>query len=273
MDPKQILTKAQMFLSNNSQQICTGIGVVGVVSTTVMAVKATPKACYLIDLAVEQKIEQDEDGDYCGLSPYNVGEEIRVLGLVDTVKAVWKCYIPTVITGGLTIACFIAAYKSGSAKQAAIASAYSLVEKTLKDYQEKVIEIVGEDKDKEIKDAVAKKWIDETKSEEIIPFGNGVHLCYDSISGRYFKSDVESIRSKMNDFNHELNGDYYSDLNYWYIILDLPSIAIGHMLGWNANRLMDINFSSQIAPNGEPCIVLDYGTSQPSPFYREGSQY
>ncbi len=271
MDPKQLLTKAQLFLSNNSQQICTGVGVVGVVTTTVMAVKATPKACYLIDLAVEQKIGQDEDIDYCGLSPYNVGEEVRILGLVDTVKAVWKCYIPTAIIGSLTIACFIAAYKNGSAKQAAIASAYSLAEKTLKDYQEKVTEIVGEDKEKEIRDAVAKKYLDQTSLEEIIPFGNGVHLCYDSISGRYFKSDVETVRAKVNDFNHELNEDYYADLNYWYIILELPSVGIGHQLGWNANSLMDITFSSQIAPNGEPCIVLDYGNRLPTPYYRDGS--
>ncbi len=268
MSAKQILTKAQLLISNNSQQILTGIGIAGVVTTTVIAVKVTPKACYLIDLAAEEKANKE---DLYISDARGIEENLHILGPVDTIKTAWKCYLPVVIMGGLTIACFIGAYKNGAAKQAAIASAYSLAEKTFKDYQEKVVEIVGEDKDKEIRDAVAKKQLEQTNSEEIIPIGNGVHLCYDTISGRYFKSDVETIRSKMNDFNHELNGDYYSDLNYWYIILDLPNISIGHDLGWNADRLMDISFSSQIAPNGEPCIVLDYGRSQPSPFYRNGT--
>lgn len=268
MSAKQFLTKAQLLITNNSQQILTGIGVAGVISTTVMAVKVTPKACYLIDLAAEDKIEKDDIDIPTGRG---VSDNLHILGPIDTVKATWKCYLPVVVMGGLTIACFIGSYKNGAAKQAAIASAYSLAEKTFNDYREKVIEIVGEDKDKEVRDAVAKKQLEQTNSEAIIPFGNGVHLCYDTISGRYFRSDVETIRSKMNDFNNELNGDYYSDLNYWYIILDLPSISIGHDLGWCANRLMDISFSSQIAPNGEPCIVLDYGKSQPSPFYRDGA--
>lgn len=268
MSVKQILTKAQTLISNNSQQISLGIGIAGIITTTVMAVEVTPKACYLIDIAAEEKAEKE---DILISDSRGVKENLDILGPIDTIKTTWKCYLPVVIMGSLTIACFICSYKSGAAKQAAIASAYSIAEKTFNDYREKVIEIVGEDKDKEVREAVAKKQLEETSSEEIIPFGSGTHLCYDSISGRYFKSDVESIRSKMNDFNHELNGDYYSDLNYWYIILDLPSIGIGHMLGWNANRLMDINFSSQIAPNGEPCIVLDYTDSMPSPFYREGS--
>lgn len=268
MNVKPIITKAQIFLTENGSTILTGIGVVGVVSTSVMAVKATPKACYLIDMAATEKVENNPELD---ISETGVGANIHILGPKDTVKAAWKCYIPAVSLGLLTIICFIASYKVSGMKQAAIASAYSLAERTLKDYQEKIVEVVGEEKSKEIHDAVAKKQLESSGvKEEIIPFGLGKHLCYDSLSGRYFKSDVETIRSCVNDFNQELNTDYYADLNYWYIIMDLPSVEVGHQLGWNADRLMDISFSSQIAPNGEPCIVLDYNNSQPSPFYRSG---
>ncbi len=266
MNIKPVITKAQTFLVDNSSTILTGIGVVGVVTTSVMAVKATPKACYLIDIAATEKIENDPDLDIC---ENGVRANIEILGPKETIKVAWKCYIPSVALGLLTIACFIASYKSSTMKQAAIASAYSLAERTLKDYQEKIVEVVGEEKSEEIHDAVIKKQFEnDYSSEEIIPFGTGEHLCYDSLTGRYFKSDVETIRARMNDFNHELNADYYADLNYWYIILELPSVEIGHSLGWNSNRLMNISFSSQIAPNGEPCIVLDYTSSQPSPFYR-----
>lgn len=267
MNIKPFLTKAQVLIAENSPAILTGLGVVGIVSTTVAAVKATPKACYLIDMAAADKIDEDPEA-YEDVNTGGVYSNMQILGPKDVIRVTWKCYIPAVVLGTLTIACFLGSYKTSSMKQAAIVSAYSLAERTLKDYQEKIVEIVGEEKHEEIRDAVAKKQLESTNAEEIIPFGKGEHLCYDGITGRYFKSDVETIRSCMNDFNKELNSDYYADLNYWYIVLELPSVEVGHLLGWNADHLMDINFRSQIAPNGEPCIVLDYSSSAPTPFYR-----
>lgn len=243
-----ILHKGKGLVLNNSGAICTGLGIVATASIPVFAVKATPKALILIEEAKEEK-----------------GEDLTPLEIVQTT---WKVYIPTAASTALAITFFIAAYKASSAQKAALASAYSIAEKTLDKYQEKVIDIIGEDKDKEVRDEIAKEMLETSANEEIIPWGYGNKLCYDGISGRYFKSDIETIREAMNDFNQALNGDFYQDLNYWYICLDLPQIQIGEILGWNADRLMDINFSANISPNGEPCIVLDYSKSMPSPFYR-----
>ena len=246
---KNVLEKGKGLILNNSSAICTGFGIAATVSIPIFAVKATPKAILLIE---EEKDRLDTNE----------------LTTFEIVRATWKVYIPTAVSTAMAIGLFVAAFKASEAQRAALASAYSLAEKTLDKYQEKVVEIIGEDTNDEIRQQVKKDILEEGGNEQIIPFGNGAKLCYDGLSGRYFRSDIETIREAVNTFNYNLNGDYYRDLNDWYIILGIPQIQMGELLGWNVDKLMDIHFTSTIASNGEPCIVLDYAKALPSPFYR-----
>lgn len=246
---KNILLKGKGFVLNNSAAICTGAGIAATVSIPFFAVSATPKALLLIEEAKEDKGVEE-------LTP------------VEIIQTTWKVYIPTALSTAMAIGLFVAAFKASEAQRTALASAYSLAERTLDKYQEKVIEIIGEEKDDKIREEIAQDILEEGRNESIIPFGSGTELCYDGISGRYFNSDIESVREAMNDFNFQLNEDYYRDLNDWYMVLGLPQIQMGEILGWNSDRLMDIHFTSTIAANGKPCVVLDYSKALPSPFYR-----
>ena len=122
---KKELSKSFLLLKTSikkhSPEILTGIGIAGMITTTVMAVRATPKALILIE---ERK------------------EEIGVnqLEAVDLIKTTWMCYVPAALTGTLSIACLIGASSVNVRRNAALATAYTLSESALKDYQEKVIE-------------------------------------------------------------------------------------------------------------------------------------
>ena len=96
-------------LSRHSPAILMGIGIAGMVTTTVVAVKATPKALRLIE---EKKQELDVES----LTP------------VETVKATWKCYIPAAVTGAVSIACLIGSNSVNTKRNAALATAYKLSE-------------------------------------------------------------------------------------------------------------------------------------------------
>ena len=157
----------------HSPEILTGLGIAGMVTTAVMAVRATPKALILIDEAEQEKNDT--------LTP------------VETVKAAWKCYIPSMIVGGISIGCLIGASSVNARRNAALATAYALSESTLKEYQEKVIEEVGERKEREVRDKIDKDKIDQkpvSKSEVIITDAGDV-LCFEKLSGRYFKSSMD----------------------------------------------------------------------------------
>lgn len=243
MDISRTFKSFGFLIKRHSPEILTGIGIAGMISTTVMAVKATPKALLLIE--EEKRTEHTEK-----------------LGTVETVKVVWKCYIPAVVTGTVSTVCLIGASSVSLKRNAALAAACSLSETALKEYKSKVIETIGEKKEKTVRDAVAKEAVEKNPvvNNEVIITEKGETLCYDIISGRYFKSDIEKIRRTENELNKQMLDDGYVSLNDLYFELGLDCIPLGDGLGWNINNgYMELYFSSQLTHNDTPCVVINYG--------------
>lgn len=232
-------------IKKHSPEILTGIGIAGMLTTTVMAVRATPKALILIE---ERKEE--------------IGAE--KLEAMDMVKTTWACYIPAAITGTLSVACLIGASSVNARRNAALATAYTLSESALKDYQGKVIDMFGEKKNEAVKDAVAKDKVEKNPvvTREVIITEKGNTLCYDAISGRYFKSDIEKIKKAECELNRQMLDDMYVSLNDFYYEIGLDSVKLGDELGWNVDSgYIDLSFSSQLASDGTPCLVIDYSVA------------
>lgn len=232
-------------IKKHSPEILTGIGIAGMITTTVMAVRATPKALILIE---ERKEE--------------IGAE--KLEAMDMIKTAWACYIPAAITGTLSVACLIGASSVNARRNAALATAYTLSESALKDYQGKVIEMFGDKKNEAVKDAVAKDKVEKNPviTREVIITEKGNTLCYDAISGRYFKSDIEKIKKAECELNRQMLDDMYVSLNDFYYEIGLDSVKLGDELGWNVDSgYIDLSFSSQLASDGTPCLVIDYSVA------------
>lgn len=229
------------FVNSNSPVILTGMGLAGMVTTVVFGIKATPKAEKIIKCE-ESQLE-------------------RPLTNVEIVKHTWKCYIPTVAMGAASAACIIGGQSVSLRRNAALAGLYAFTDNTLKEYQDKVIETVGEKKNTDILDGMAKDIVDKNPVNELnVIRAGGDHLCYDPLTGRYFRSDIELINRAVNNLNKCLIDDRYETLNDFYYMLGLPEVdsTVGDNLGWNTDKLLDLGFSSQLASNGEPCIVLRY---------------
>lgn len=236
------MRKGMLKIEKHSPEILMVLGIGGMITTTVMAVKATPKALSLIE---EAKADTD-DGT---LTP------------VEAVTTAWKCYIPSVLVGGLSVACLIGANSAHLKRHAAIAAAYAISESTLKEYQDKVIQTIGEKKAGVIKDEIAKDRIkkDPVANHEVLLTERGNTLCYDALSGRYFKSDIDRIKKAENNINRQMRYDMYVTLNEFYAELGLESIKIGDELGWCIdNGYLELDFRSQLTDDGTPCLVIDY---------------
>lgn len=264
-DLKVISKSVCISMRKHSPEILTGIGIAGMVSTTVMAVRATPKALMLIE---EEKRRQNADiRETAKANGETEIVHIDKLSHVDTIKTTWKCYIPAVITGTLSAACLIGASSVNLRRNAALATAYTLSESALKDYRDKVIETVGEEKEKEVRKAVAKEQIERNPVEnnEVIITSTGDDLCYDVLSGRYFKSDVSKIKQAVNEINRQLLFDTYVSLNSFYDAIGLDGTKIGDDLGWSVEKgLIELDFDAKLDADGTPCVVLDYTNM---PFY------
>lgn len=241
---KRTIKSAEIVMTKYSPGILTGIGIAGMIGAIFMAVKATPKALYLIETKKEEA-------------------EVEELTSVETIKTCWKCYIPATLTTVLSAVCLIGASTVSAKRNAALATAYSISEAALREYQEKVIEVVGEKKEKAVRDAVAKDQIERdpvTKSEVVIIDSNSNTLCYEPLSGRYFKSTIDKIKKAEIKLDRQMIQEMYVSLNDFYWEIGLDGTDLGDKMGWNLSKgYMDLSFSSQLADDGTPCAVIVYG--------------
>lgn len=246
-------------VTKHSPEILTGIGVAGMISTVIFAVKATPKAMDLIEeerkrklheATVEEAREWSEDG----------GIPLKPL---EVVKVAWKPYVPAIISGVASAACIIGANSVHAKRNAALATAYQLSTKALTDYREKVVETIGEKKEIAVRDKVAKKQIEDSPKNDaqVIITGKGNTLVYDVHSDRYFRSDIDKIRTAVLNLNERMiNGsEMYISLNEFYDEIGLKHTSDGEKVGWRIDKgRIDIRYSAQLTDDNEPCIVLDH---------------
>ena len=238
----QIINASKKFLNKHSPEILTGFGITGMIASTILSISATPKAMKLID---EKKKELKTDN----------------LTTLETIKTVWKPYLPVVGTTVTSAACIIFASRVNYKRNAALATAYSLSERTLLRYRDKVIETIGENKERSIREHIAQDEVLENKRNEsqIIIASKGNTLFMDSMSGRYFKSDIDQIKKVVNELNRKLVYENYISLNEFYGEIGLDNVKNGELVGWNINSgLIEPSFSTCLTEDDQACVVLDF---------------
>ena len=137
-------------------------------------------------------------------------------------------------------------------------------ERALVHYRNKVIDVLGDKKEKEIQEKVAQDKVtnNSPKDQQVIITSKGNTLFMDSLSGRYFRSDIDTIKKIINDLNRRLVFEHYVSVNDLYYELGLKSTKNGSFMGWNLDEgLIEVEYNTALADNDEPCIVIDYDIS------------
>ena len=205
----------QLFLKRNSSTILTCVGAIGVVVTAVMAVKATPKAMTLLESAKEEK-----------------GENLTKW---ETVKTAGPVYIPSIVTGAATVACIFSADVLNKRQQAALMSAYALLDQSYRNYKTKVDELYGEEAGEKIRESIAK---DEYEEADISPdVSEGKELFYDFYSNRYFESTLADVIWAEYETNKALITYGCVGLNAFYDLLGLEELPEYEEIGWSSGLM------------------------------------
>lgn len=205
----KLVRHATVFLERNASTILTTVGGIGVVATSVMAVTATPKALRLLNEAEEEKGEK--------------------LTKIETIKVAGPTYIPAVVMGAATIACIFGANALNKRQQAALMSAYALIDSSYKEYRRKVVELYGQEAEDAVRTEIASD-----KYDDDIYVDEDKELFFDAYSGRYFESTMEEVRKAECKLNRELTVGGYARVNELYDMLGMPHIEGGRTIGWAA---------------------------------------
>ena len=118
---KNFIKGVKIGFDKHSPEILIGLGIASAITSTVLAVKATPKAMELIEK--EQKKHNREDSKT--MTGYEDGKVFGCkLKPVDIVRVTWKCYIPAAISGAASVAFLLGSNSVHAKRNAAIATAY-----------------------------------------------------------------------------------------------------------------------------------------------------
>lgn len=250
------LSFTKNWITKQSPVILTVIGVGGVITTTIMAVRATTEAERLIE---EKKVEK-------GLQ---VDENLTI---EETVETCWKTYVPTVVSGVLTIAAIIGSSAISQKRQAALAGIYAISETTLKEWQDKIVEKDGEKKRTEIKDAIAKDHFDAVEKKGLNPspliVAPGDVPVIEAWTGREFVSSVQKLKDAAHEIREGILIDMCASLNEFYDLIGLSRVPAGDEVGWDVSNLIELDFTSVLSSSGTPYLYLDY-RNRPTAAYRD----
>lgn len=262
------LSKTNFQLKKHSPEILVVAGVIGVVTSAVMACKATTKVNKIVE-DTKKDIDKVHTATKTGITKagetYSAEDSKKDLTLiyVQTGMKFAKLYGPSVILGALSITSILASNNILRKRNVALSAAYAAIDKGFKEYRSRVIERFGEEVDRELKyNLKAKKFdetvIDEETGKEKKVKKNGFVVSPADISGyaRFFEKytqdeDGNSILNPHWESNNEYNlmfikaqERYANDLlkakkrvflNEVYEMLGLPRTKAGQIVGWVYN--------------------------------------
>lgn len=246
----KIINTAIATLKRNSPILLSSAAITGVVSTAYLAGKASFEAVRAIDRAQYRE---------------NLSEKSHPFDNKEKAQIVWKLYIPAAASGAMTIVCIVGTAKVGNKRAMAAQAAFVLTERAYAEYREKVVEEFGEKKDEAIRARIAEDRIRATPppSQQILITGPGNVLCCELHTGRYFASDMETLKKAENNLNAMLLRQDTASLAEWYHLIGLGPTTNDDDLGWHSDKLMELNFSTVLSEDGRPCLAFDYNYFRP----------
>lgn len=247
--------KFKEFLSRKKPDILTFVGLGGMIGFGVMLYRARPK--------VDKELEESEE-------PLTKKEKAWVY-----VRNLW----PAALVGVGSSICIVLGNREHNKRSAAIAAAYYLSESTLKTYQEKVIEEIGEKKERGIRDKVAaEKQAKHPYAEDRTLFISDTNKpwIYDAVLDKYYRANVETVRRAIAEANVDMYKFNYVSVRELYYKMDVFLGDKWDDLGWNiSDGEIDIWFTStitEIEGVEQPCMVLEY-RGKPNPHYMSNWNY
>lgn len=260
-------SRVEKVLSDNSPLILTGVGVAGTVATAVLAGQASFRAAELLR---HEEMRRKNDAEYYK-EIYRKMPDTYPMTRKDKLLFVWEEYIPTMGVGAVTILAIVYSNRISNRRAAALATAYSLTERAYAQYRDSVREHVGERKAQKIHHDTMQNEADRTPGGSQVIVTGVESLCFDSFSGRFFNSTMETIKKAQNDTNYQMLRDGYASLSDFYSRIGLAPTSMSEEVGWTSDgRPLDIAYSTILAEDGRPAISIDFLVSPVREYWKFG---
>lgn len=249
MSTSTAVRSLRLTIRQNAPAITTTLAIVSATATTVLAVNA--------GMSTRERLDA-----------YKAEHEDEEIPTSEKIKQTWKIYIPTALMLASTVTSIVALHRVGLNREASALALYKVSEQAFARYRNKVVEKLGEDSEKEVREAVAQDTINANPPSGDVVVVNGEVLCCDIYSGRYFQSSMEDINRAVNDFNRKIIHENYASLTEFYELVGLEANGSSDDVGWMTDALLEVSYSSVLTPDGRPCLAVDFRNSPVVDYYR-----
>ena len=248
------LHKVGFKIKKHSPEILVTVGVVGIVTSTVMACKATTKVSEIVNETKEtidtihEVLETEKENPEGVYTQEDANKDLAIVYTQAGVKFA-KLYGPAVLVGVASIACMIGSNRILRKRNVALAAAFATVDKSFKEYRGRLIERFGEDMDRELRFNIKAKEIEETVVDEN---GNETVVtktvqvtdpnAYSMYSVVFCEGSTGWTKNpelnklfliqQQNHANDRLKLNHIVTLNEVYEMLGVPKTAYGQIAGW-----------------------------------------
>ena len=249
------INKIGFKFKKHSPEILVISGIIGVVTSTVLACKATTKASEIMketkqNLDMIHDCAADEGLRESGKYTEEDKRRDLVVQYTHTGLKLAKVYAPAVILGALSITSILASNNILRKRNVALAAAYATLDRTFKDYRNRVIDRFGEAVDRELKYGIRKEKIEKTvideetgkekkvkETVEVTDYdGRSQYAKFFDETSRYWEKNAELnlvfLRAQQNWANDKLRAQGYLFLNDVYDSLDIERTQAGQCVGW-----------------------------------------
>ena len=251
----KVVGKAKFGVKKHSPEILIVAGVAGIVTSAVMACKATTKLSAIMEpvkkdiAAIKEVIEHPEKLPEGTEYTKKDSQKDKTIVYARAGVQFAKLYAPSVILGTLSIACVISSNNILRKRNAALAAAYTAVDKSFKNYRKNVVDRFGEELDKELKYNIKAKEVEETTTDEngkekkvkktinvADPNGYSPYAKFFDDGCSNWQKDAEHnlwyLKQQQNYANDKLRSQGYLFLNDVYDMLGIPRTSAGQIVGW-----------------------------------------
>lgn len=237
------ITRMGMKVRKYSPEILTTVGVVGVVTSTVMACRATLKVEDILDTLDARKEDLRKVNEHAEKNP-EFEQAHRATNAAIHIKAgldLAKLYGPSITVGLASIACLLGAHGIMRKRNAALAVAYNSVEKTFAEYRRRVEEKIGKDEERDLRYGVDETTVEneDGEKETKYTFDNNAFSRYARLfdeTNPHWKKDPYLnqmfLKSQQNYANDLLRSRGHVFLNEVYDMLGIEHSRSGAVTGW-----------------------------------------
>jgi len=266
-------------LSKTSPQVLFGIGVAGMVGSTVLACRATLKMSDVLEKA-QGNLETARELDHPDYSERDRSRDVSLIYFQTGVQ-VFKLYLPAIVVGGVGIAALTSSHRILTSRNVALTAAYGALEKGFNQYRARVIDKYGEDEDRNFRYGTREETITDpdtgkkkTVTRVAVDGDPSIYArFFDSYSTEWSKEpeyNLIFLKCQQNYANDLLRARGHVFLNEVYDMLGIPRSKAGAVVGWVLSKngetdnfinfgVFDGNDKARDFVNGlENSILLDF---------------